>query len=68
MTEVNIPTFETPRLILRGVRHLDIPNYEKHFTDYEIISHLSSAVPWPYPANGVQEFLEGHLLETSLTK
>lgn len=52
-----IPEFQTKRLILRGVAPSDIPSYEKYFVDYEVISHLSSAVPWPYPKNGVCEFL-----------
>lgn len=30
----------------------------RHFVDYEVISHLSATVPWPYPKNGVREFLE----------
>ncbi|WP_374029373.1 GNAT family N-acetyltransferase [Bdellovibrio bacteriovorus] len=53
-----IPTFETERLILREVRYEDIPSYEKYFIDYEVISHLSAAVPWPYPQNGVRQFLD----------
>lgn len=54
-----IPQFETQRLILKEVTLKDIPAYEKYFVNYEIISHLSSQVPWPYPAQGVQQFLEG---------
>jgi len=53
-----LPTFETDRLILREVKPEDIPFYEKNFIDYEVIGHLSSAVPWPFPKNGVREFLE----------
>jgi len=48
-----LPTFATERLLLRAVAPTDIPCYEKHFIDYEVISHLSSAVPWLYPQNGV---------------
>ncbi len=53
----SIPIFETQRLILKGVTVDDIPSYERYFVDYEVISHLSSAVPWPYPKNGVEDFL-----------
>lgn len=53
-----LPVFLTERLILKGVTAADIPYYEKYFVDYEVISHLSSAVPWPYPKNGVGEFLD----------
>ncbi|MBK9040937.1 MAG: hypothetical protein IPL83_17585 [Bdellovibrionales bacterium] len=42
------PTIETKRLILKEVS----------LVDYEVIGHLTSAVPWPYPKNGVKEFLE----------
>jgi [ribosomal protein S5]-alanine N-acetyltransferase len=52
-----LPEFETSRLLLRGVTPLDVPSYEKYFVDYEVISHLSAAVPWPYPKNGVPDFL-----------
>ncbi len=55
-TEI-LPIFETERLFLRGVTAENVPSYEKYFVDYEVISHLSSAVPWPYPKNGVSEFL-----------
>jgi hypothetical protein len=58
MIEQQIPVFETNRLILRGVNQEDIPSYQKHFIDYDIIGHLSSRVPRPFPENGIQEFLE----------
>jgi len=52
-----VPTFETDRLLLRSSKISDIPSYERHFVDYEVISHLSSAVPWPYPKDGVATYL-----------
>ncbi len=54
----NLPTFETERLILRAPTYENINSYEKHFIDYEVIGPLSSAVPWPYPKSGVQDFLD----------
>lgn len=57
MTNAQLPVFETDRLILRAVTIADVPSYQKHFNDYEVISHLSAAVPWPFPENGVHEFL-----------
>ncbi len=59
-----LPEFETERLILREVVPTDISSYEKYFVDYEVIGHLSSAVPWPYPKNGVGEFLEKFVFPT----
>lgn len=55
---LKLPVFETERLILREVLPQDIPSYEKNFVDYDVIKHLSSGVPWPYPENGVQTYLE----------
>lgn len=52
-----VPTLETERLFLKPVTEADIPAYKKYFVDYEIIRHLSAAVPWPYPADGVNYFL-----------
>jgi len=54
----SLPVFETKRLILREVTPKDIPFYQKYFSDYEVINHLSAAVPWPFPENGVQDFLD----------
>jgi ribosomal-protein-alanine N-acetyltransferase len=59
-----IPQFETKRLILRGVSLADVPAYEKYFIDYEVISHLSVTVPWPYPKGGVFEFLNNFIFPT----
>lgn len=54
---MSIPTQKTVRLVLKEVTKLDIPAYKKHFIDYEIIRHLSKAVPWPYPEDGVESYL-----------
>jgi len=53
-----LPEFETERLFLRGVEASDIPTYQRNFADYEVIQHLSHKVPWPFPENGVRDFLE----------
>jgi [ribosomal protein S5]-alanine N-acetyltransferase len=53
-----IPIFETPRLFLKPVELKHLTSYEKYFIDYEVIQHLSAAVPWPYPPDGVKFFLE----------
>ena len=52
-----IPTLNTERLLLKAVTIKDVPSYKKHFVDYEVIQYLSSAVPWPYPDDGVEFFL-----------
>lgn len=53
-----VPTFETSRLILRDITKDDIPSYQLNFSNYEVIRHLSNRVPWPYPTNGVEDFLK----------
>ena len=52
----------TQRLILKAVTERDIPSYERHFVDYEVIRHLSSIVPWPYPKNGVDDYVKNNIL------
>jgi ribosomal-protein-alanine N-acetyltransferase len=64
MTTKPLPTFITDRLILRAVTKSDIPSYQKHFADYEVIQYLASHVPWPYPENGVAQFLENMIFPT----
>lgn len=59
---MEIPSFETKRLFLRGITLEDVPAYEKHFVDYEVIRYLSSVVPWPYPKNGVEDFIKSMIL------
>jgi RimJ/RimL family protein N-acetyltransferase len=36
----------------------DVPAIQKNFNDYEIIRHLAARVPWPFPADGAQSFVE----------
>lgn len=57
-----LATFETDRLILRGLSLEDAPSYQKHFADYEVIQHLSTRVPWPYPEDGAYKFIKDFIL------
>jgi len=59
---VQSPVFVTDRLYLRGVTATDIPAYTEDFVDYDVIQTLSAAVPWPYPDNGVSDYVLEHLL------
>ena len=58
---MKVPNFTTERLLLREIVPSDIPAYEQNFVDYEVISELSNAVPWPYPPDGVKDFLTLHV-------
>ncbi|KTD02016.1 GNAT family N-acetyltransferase [Legionella feeleii] len=57
-----IPIFKTERLILREMTEADLPNYEKYFIDYEVIRYLTASVPWPYPAEGVRDYLNQEII------
>lgn len=57
-----IPSFETKRLVLRGVELSDAPAYQKNFANYEVIRHLSTRVPWPYPDDGAETFIRNFVL------
>jgi RimJ/RimL family protein N-acetyltransferase len=53
-----IETLETERLVLRDVLFVDVAAYHKNFVDYDVVSELNAAIPWPYPADGIPAFLE----------
>ena len=57
-----VPIFQTERLILRDITEDDVDAYEKYFVDYDVISHLSSAVPWPYPRDGIINYFHTEIL------
>lgn len=57
-----VPTFITNRLILKPVKQEDESAYKRHFVDYEVIRYLSAAVPWPYPENGIRDFIQNYIL------
>jgi RimJ/RimL family protein N-acetyltransferase len=59
---VTIPTFETDRLILRGVQISDAPSYQKNFAHHDVIKFLSANVPWPYPENGAEFYIKNMVL------
>lgn len=59
---MSLPRFETKRLILKELTLEDAPSYEKNFVDYKVIRYLSSLVPWPYPKNGVVDFIRNFIL------
>lgn len=57
-----LPVFETTRLILRDITERDAPAYERHFIDYDVIGTMSHLVPWPYPENGVLEYIRSAII------
>lgn len=57
-----VATLETPRLWLSPIALEHAASYAKHFVDYEVIRQLASAVPWPYPVDGVETYLRDFIL------
>lgn len=57
-----LPTFRTDRLVLSEITLADVPEYEKHFIDYDVVKFLVHTIPWPYPEGGVEEYLKKDLL------
>lgn len=55
------PTFQTNRLTLRCLRREDGPRIQSVFPNMEVVEYLASAIPWPYPENGADEFLDSVL-------
>ncbi|CAM2011117.1 GNAT family N-acetyltransferase [Acanthopleuribacter pedis] len=52
------PVIQTNRLTLAPVTMEDAPSIQKHFDNWNIIKHIGSAVPWPYPDDGATYYLE----------
>ena len=51
------PTLLTERLILRPLALSDAPAIQRHFNNWNIIRHLATLVPWPYPDDGAETFV-----------
>lgn len=52
-----IPQLQTPRLILRPLELSDADRIQKIFPHWEIVRHLASVIPWPYPADGAITYI-----------
>lgn len=57
-----VPTFYTKRLIVRELVESDAPSYNKYFVNYEVIRHLGGHIPWPYPNDGVINYIRSDIL------
>jgi RimJ/RimL family protein N-acetyltransferase len=62
MDMLPVPKLETKRLVLRAVTLEDAPSYGRHFIDYEVVRTLANTVPWPYPDDGIENFIKYVLL------
>jgi RimJ/RimL family protein N-acetyltransferase len=57
-----VPVFRTDRLLLTPVAEPDIPAIQQLFPHWEVVRYLDSRVPWPYPENGAEDYVRGHVL------
>jgi RimJ/RimL family protein N-acetyltransferase len=55
------PILKTPRLTLRPLRATDAAQIQALFPHYELLKYMVAAIPWPYPADGAQQFIDGAL-------
>lgn len=62
------PILETERLTLRPIRRSDAARIQEVFPNIEITRYLASAIPWPYPDTGAEEFLAAILPEVEQGK
>jgi len=53
---VPVPILVDGALRLQPFSYNNVDAYARHFIDYEVVRHLSSKVPWPYPTDGVKTF------------
>jgi ribosomal-protein-alanine N-acetyltransferase len=51
------PFLESQRLILRPMRLDDGPVVQRRFPRWEVVQYLSDSVPWPYPNDGGQTYV-----------
>lgn len=55
------PVLETARLVLRPLRLEDAPAIQRHFAHWEVVRWLDGRVPWPYPDNGAEKYVQDSL-------
>ena len=55
---MTVPRFTTPRLLLEPLQRDDAIQIQQVFPRWEIVRHLTNAVPWPYPSDGARFFVE----------
>lgn len=54
---MSVPVLTTDRLVLRPLELADAGSIQKHFPRWEIVRFLVAEIPWPYPADGAENFV-----------
>ena len=49
---------ETSRLLLRPLDLADADQTQVLFPHWDVVKHLHSRIPWPYPPDGARQFIE----------
>lgn len=62
------PILATNRLVLRPFVPTDAETIQRVFPRWEIVQYLGSTIPWPYPADGAKEFVDGVLASEGESK
>jgi len=60
------PPLETERLLLNPLASEDARQIQRIFPRWEIVRYLVASVPWPYPDNGAQHYVDNVALPASL--
>ncbi|WP_368543228.1 GNAT family N-acetyltransferase [Enterobacter soli] len=51
------PTLTTERLLLTPLTPADAPQIQKLYPRWEIVRYMVATVPWPYPDNGAEHYV-----------
>ncbi|EDW8633057.1 GNAT family N-acetyltransferase, partial [Salmonella enterica subsp. enterica] len=54
---MDIPTLKTARLVLKPLTSNDAVQIQNIYPKWEIVQFMVSTVPWPYPDNGAENFV-----------
>ncbi|EBT1278907.1 GNAT family N-acetyltransferase [Salmonella enterica] len=59
------PSLETERLILKPLSSDDSVQIQRIFPRWEIVRYLVASIPWPYPDNAAQDYVDNVALVAS---
>ncbi|CAI1852574.1 Uncharacterised protein [Serratia grimesii] len=54
---LDIPVLVSARLVLRPLERADAGDIQHLFPRWEIVRHMTSQIPWPYPEGAALEFI-----------
>jgi len=54
---MTIPTLTTARLVLMPLTADDAPQIQQRYPHWEIVRYMVSSVPWPYPDDGAEHYV-----------